>query len=72
MVFVSSRFTLGSARRKIDLFELNQTIDWFRQGVFDVIKEIVKKFYLSILGFIVITHFPSLEKWKDKSNEVKT
>ena len=36
------------------------------------IKEIVKKFYLSILGFIVITHFPSLEKWKDKSNEVKT
>lgn len=40
MVFVSSRFTLGSARRKIGLFELNQTIDWFRQGVFDVIKDL--------------------------------
>lgn len=46
--------------------------NFFIYLIIEKIKEIVKKFYLSILGFIVITHFPSLEKWKDKSNEVKT
>ena len=40
MIFVSSRFTLGSARRKIGLFDLIQTIGLFRQGVFDVIKDL--------------------------------